>query len=87
MTESQERGPFICPECGSHQCGIVSMVSRRPEIVPVTQKVDPWSEVLQIHTCADCGSDIPAHLSERWSGISIEEAQQQWQEVYREKRG
>lgn len=46
---------------------------------------DPWMEILQSHTCADCGWEIPAHLAERWSGITYEEAQTEWREVYKGK--
>jgi len=43
----------------------------------------PWSGILQRITCAQCHFVIPAHLAERWNGISVKQARQQWREVYR----
>ena len=46
---------------------------------------DPWSNVLQIMTCGKCQSQIPAHLGERWDGLSVDDAKKEWKKVYREK--
>jgi len=35
-------------------------------------------------TCNQYGSDIPAHLAERWNGISVEDARKAWIEKYRD---
>ena len=77
---NEERGVFICPECGSTEACGFTMVEGA--LLPD----DPWSWVLQIAHCANCSREIPAHLGDRRGGISIEEAQREWRSVYREKR-
>ena len=73
----EEKGAFICPECGSTNAGGDVLISTDydPE--------EPWSEILRTITCGGCGREIPAHLGERWNGRSVEEARKEWREVYR----
>ncbi len=42
--------------------------------------------VLQTFDCAECFNTIPAHLAQRWEGMTIEEAQQEWADVFRPLR-
>jgi len=58
------------------------MVSTDPKTAPQ----DPWNAVLQIIHCADCGRQVPAHLAERWNGLSMEDARREWRDVYRKRR-
>ena len=74
-----ERGEFVCPECGSRDAELAVMVE------PVFREDDPWSGVMQWITCDSCSREIPAHLGERWGGISVEEAGKEWREVYRKR--
>ena len=62
--------PFLCPECGGGTVSTVTMVS------PALDPSDPWSAVCQVLECTGCGSGIPAHLGQRWGGISFEVAQE-----------
>ncbi len=80
MPDSEEQSSFICPECGSREAEIVSMVSPPP-----FDSSDPWTGVLQIITCAACGNEIPAHLAERWDDMLPEEAQREWRETYKDR--
>jgi hypothetical protein len=70
-------GPFICPECGSRESAAVALVET------VFSEGDPWSGVLEEIQCAKCGSVVPAHLAERWNGISAEQAADEWKRDYR----
>ncbi|EEF59028.1 hypothetical protein, partial [Pedosphaera parvula] len=45
---------------------------------------DPWSHILQRIDCRQCRSTIPAHLAERWNNLTIEAAQKEWREIYRD---
>jgi hypothetical protein len=73
-----DSGEFICPECGSLNAGGTLHLSTVPD--PEV----PWSSVLKIIDCADCHRTIPAHLAERWDGLTIEAAQNEWREIYRD---
>jgi hypothetical protein len=68
---------FICPECDSTEAATVAMVSTCEDAE------NAWSSVLQRISCAQCHFPIPAHLAERWDGISIEQAKQEWRQIYR----
>lgn len=74
---------FICPECGSKNADIATMISPNTPELPGYEDCKPWNGVLQTTQCAACDSTIPAHLAERWNGLSYEEAQQEWRDVYR----
>lgn len=73
------KNPFLCPECGSTKEGTALTVSTEYD------PNDPWTAVLQIIECSDCQSDIPAHIGERWNGLSIEDAKEEWRKVYRKQ--
>ena len=64
---------FICPECGSKD-------AQPPGIEAGLKKGHGLRYTL---TCARCRWKIPAHLAERWGGLSIEAARQEWHHVYR----
>jgi hypothetical protein len=68
---------FLCPECGSHDAAENLMVSQHydPSI--------PHSGVLQYISCAACRYRIPAHLAERWDGITDDEAASEWRREFR----
>ena len=70
-TTTTER--FICPECGSQEC--------EPTSLKLT--LAGGSGLRRNLVCAKCRFEIPAHLAERWGGISVEEASKEWREIYR----
>ncbi len=74
MKSSFFEGPFVCPECGS----------RQPEPTPAQDDQQPEDVIGRRYTCANCQSQIPVHLAQRWGGISIEDAKKEWREVYRD---
>jgi hypothetical protein len=69
---------FICPECGSFESAETINLTTPPE------PESSWSDVMTRILCAKCKREIPVHLAERWDGMPPEQAQQQWQEVYRD---
>ena len=77
MSVDNERGRFVCPECCGNVAGSTIFVSTD------VSSTDPWSGVLQRIECAGCSTIIPAHIAERWKGISITEAKKQWLDVYK----
>jgi transposase-like protein len=66
------KGHFVCPECGSSE--IEPNPSRKSQ-----KSVNGFRRRC---TCAHCRSEIPVHLAERWGGISIEDARNEWRAVY-----
>jgi len=68
---------FICPECGSRRALDAWFVDG-----PLIEG-DAWSGVLQMLRCEQCRSIIPAHLAEHWDDVSVEQAQKEWREIYR----
>lgn len=76
--DEPEKNEFVCPECGSTEVG-----SKR-SVFTIPDPNDVWSSILRRITCAKCDFVIPAHLGERWHGLSIEAAKQEWQDKYRE---
>src|SRR5689334_9943459 len=69
MIDEPEEQPFICPNCGG---------SGETTTLCVSTAYDPKkpeTAVLQYITCAGCGANIPAHLGQRWDGMSEEEAE------------
>ena len=69
---------FICPECGSRELGEMRLAEK------IFVAGDVWSAILQEDQCTQCGSIIPAHLAERWNGLSLEKARAEWREIYRD---
>ncbi len=79
LTESMKsalfKGRFICPECGSAEA------ERN-----VSKEAQQHGDRIRRHyTCAKCHFEIPIHLAERWGGISIEDAMNEWRELYRDQ--
>ncbi|MDT8371682.1 MAG: hypothetical protein RQ783_06795 [Gammaproteobacteria bacterium] len=75
--------PFLCPNCGSTRCaGSVHVSIPFPEVM---NSSDPWSGVLEWQTCQQCKKSIPAHIAERWNGMTIEQAKQEWQDGIRKR--
>ncbi|MBE0440389.1 MAG: hypothetical protein IBX57_11675 [Gammaproteobacteria bacterium] len=71
--------PFLCPECGGDKAYLAKHVSI--EFVPD----DPVTHILEWIECKQCHSDIPAHIAERWNGLTVEQAKQEWRELYRDE--
>ena len=68
---------FKCPECGATKVCEFAFVETN------FAESDPWNGVLQRCKCAQCGRIIPAHLAERWGGISYEDATTAWHTEFR----
>ena len=68
---------FICPECNSKEYKSHLYVST------ISDPNDPWSNILQLYECSKCENYIPAHLAERWEGISVEKAKKDWINIYK----
>jgi hypothetical protein len=64
---------FLCPECGSQE----------PEPTSPGEATKRGTGMRRGYVCADCQFEIPAHLAERWGGISVEDARSEWRVVYR----
>jgi hypothetical protein len=60
---------------------MVKMIDRD---APRADDPDPWAGVLQEIRCGVCGFWIPAHLAERWAGLSVPEARLEWRNQYRD---
>ena len=69
--------PFLCPECGGEEPYIVMEVST------VYDPDDPVSSVLEWISCKQCGVNIPAHIAERWDGLTTEKAKKEWLDIYK----
>ena len=67
---------FSCPECGSDKI---------KENFNYKSKVgnDLYSSVLHEIQCGSCYLDIPGHLGNRLNDISIDEAKNEWINVYK----
>jgi hypothetical protein len=72
-----QKGIFVCTECGSFESA--GGFSRPPS----SDDRGPWSGVRDAIRCARCGYGIPAHLGERWDGMTIEQARETWLRVFR----
>ncbi len=68
------KGRFVCPECGSAE----------PEPGVSRDAPKQGSRKRRNWVCAKCHFEIPIHLAERWGGISVEDAMNEWRELYRE---
>ena len=82
LIDDDSGGPFRCPECGSQKEGDRVFIS----IEPNKKSKNPWDGVLQIIRCAGCKKEIPAHLGERWGGISYPQACEEWRKDFKGKR-
>ncbi len=75
MKISFTKGQLLCPECGAQQFGLKNGENSRHR------------GVRRGYICPECHFEIPAHLAERWGGISVEDAQSEWRQVYRPLTG
>lgn len=64
---------FLCPECGFG----------KPEPNSLQDAAKTADGAPRAYACAHCHFQIPAHLAERWGGITVEEARSEWRQVYR----
>ena len=76
----EQHAGFLCPECG----GDVAVAEMR--VQTHFDPTEPWSGVLRRITCAQCERSIPAHLAERWDGMTIDDARSEWRERYRDAK-
>ena len=67
---------FNCPECGS----LLIKESIHYKSKPGKSL---YSSVFHEIQCGSCFMDIPGHLGERLNGISIEQAKNEWLNIYR----
>ena len=68
---------FICPNCECKQ-----ILEQKFLSMEAPNNSDPWSSVTQVIKCGSCKKTIPAHLGERWNGITFEEAKKEYLEKY-----
>jgi len=69
---------FICPNCNSKEILEQMFLS-----IEAPNNSDPWSSISQVIKCEGCKKTIPAHLGERWDGITFEEAKKEYLEKYK----
>ena len=67
---------FICPECGSE-------IIKEKFYYKKKSDNNLYSSVLYEIQCGSCFIDIPGHIGERHQNISIEQAQQEWKNIYK----
>ena len=77
--------PFVCPNCGSSKCSRWAFISPVPFDDSDERAFSLWNVVQQTRTCGECGTAIPAHLAERWEGMTVEEAEEEWVRFYRDE--
>ena len=75
---------FICPECGGEKVARTIHCSPPPLLFGSQIETDPWLGVLEVIVCDGCGYHVPAHLGERWDGLTETTAEEEWQRVYRD---
>ena len=68
---------FICPNCNSKE-----ILEQKFLSIEAPNNSDPWSSVTHVIKCDSCKMTIPAHLGERWNGITFEEAKKEYLEKY-----
>ncbi len=62
--------PFICPNCRSTKCRGQAFVDPGWTFGIGNPSESPWDFVFQLRFCGECGATIPAHLAERWEGMT-----------------
>lgn len=85
VSGSGKGGPFICPECLCETADSTMLPSPDPSVRPEDRTA--WYFVLQTIECGGCSMSIPAHLAERWGGISLEQAREEWRTIFRPSSG
>ena len=78
--------PFICPNCRSPNCSGLAFVDPPWTFGLGRPSGSPWNFVFQLRFCRDCRATIPAHLAERWEGMTVKEAKEEWERLYRDHR-
>ena len=63
--------PFICPNCQSSNCSGLAFVDPAWTFGIGSPSDSPWDFVFQLRFCGECGATIPAHLAERWEGMTV----------------
>ncbi len=76
--------PFICPNCQSSNCSGLAFVDPAWTFGIGSPSGSPWDFVMQLRFCGECGASIPAHLAERWEGMTVDEAEEEWECKYRD---
>ena len=69
---------FICPNCECEEIFEQKFLS-----IEEPNDSNPWSSVTQVIKCDGCKKTIPAHLGERWDGITLEQAKKEYSEKYK----
>ena len=67
---------FHCPECGAFE------QSTKTQSTPLDPS-DPWGGIFPTVRCGECHQRIPVHLAKRWHGLSYQQAQMEWRQLYR----
>lgn len=75
---------FVCPECGSEH-ERQRILCSPPALTFVGEiETQPWLGVLEVIVCDGCGYHVPAHLGERWDGLTESTAEDEWRRTYRD---
>ena len=69
--------PFICPNCQSTNCSGLAFVDPAWTFGIGSPSESPWDFAFQLRFCGECGATIPAHLAERWEGMTVGEAEEE----------
>ena len=64
---------FKCPNCECEE-----ILEQKFLSIEEPNDLNPWSSVTQVIKCDSCKKTIPAHLGERWDGITFEEARKEY---------
>mgnify|MGYP002527202953 CR=1 FL=1 len=78
--EHSENTNFLCPNCGSKN-KTEFVIHLSPDLGP-----DPWSFVMEVLQCADCGEGIPTHLAELWNDMTASAAKEEWKTRNKKRR-
>ena len=76
MSRKDVKHDFLCPACGGSEPLMTTHIS------PSFDSGRPSTHILMRITCGNCENSIPAHLAERWGGISIADAKTEWLNEY-----
>ena len=68
---------FKCPNCECEE-----ILEQKFLSIEEPNVSNPWSSVTQVIKCDGCKKTIPAHLGERWDGITLEQAKKEYLEKY-----
>ena len=82
--DAPSESSFICPECGGVKVARTIRRNAPPLLFGSQVEADPWLGVLEIIVCDVCGYHVPAHLGERWDGLTETSVEDEWRRVYRD---